>query len=158
MERKLQTHEGEKLQLHIPAAPTGGDQVLQEFPPGGHRLIIRKGVQPVHGVHRETQAMGRGHRLHRRAGGHRAGGRPGVLEDKFPEVVRRDAGRSFERRYREPPGHHPVLRTGKGEEHMDTQAAAARMEGVLPERHGGPGKQGPPDTAQHASHHQYGRV
>ena len=32
------------------------------------------------------------------------------------------------------------------------------MEGILPQRNGGTGKQGPPDTAQHAPDHQYGGV
>ena len=61
-------------------------------------------------------------------------------------------------RHREPPGNHTLLRTGKGKEHMDKKAVAARVEGILPERNGQPRKQGPPAAAQHPPHHQHGRV
>ena len=102
--------------------------------------------------------MGRSDRLHRPVGGYRTGRRPGVLEEKFQEVVRGNAGLCIAGRHREPPGNHTLLRTGKGKEHMDKKAAAARVEGILPERNGQPRKQGPPAAAQHPPHHQHGRV
>ena len=102
--------------------------------------------------------MGRSDRLHRPVGGYRTGRRPGVLEEKFQEVVRGNAGLCIAGRHREPPGNHTLLRTGKGKEHMDKKAAAARVEGILPERNGQPRKQGPSAAAQHTPHHQHGRV
>ena len=158
MERKVPAHEGEKFQLHIPATPTGRNQVFPKFPAGGHRFVLCKGFQSFHGLHREAEALGRGDRLHRRAGGHRADRRPGVLAEKFPKVVRGDAGMCIAGRQGEPPGHHPLLRTGKRKEHMDTPIVTTRVERVLPQRHGGPGKQGSPDTTQYAYHHQYGGI
>ena len=120
--------------------------------------FIPQGLQSLHGVYRETETMGRSDRLHRPVGGYRTGGRPGVLEEKFQEVVRGNAGLCIAGRHREPPGNHTLLRTGKGKEHMDKKAAAARVEGILPERNGQPRKQGPPAAAQHPPHHQHGRV
>ena len=66
--------------------------------------------------------MGRRDGLHRAIGGHCAGGRPGVLEEEFPEVVRGDACGGTTGGSRKPPGHHPLFRTGKRKKHMDKKA------------------------------------